>query len=412
MKKNAVLLFCDQNLIHALGNTLIQLKKFKFIDKIIVEHTIDDENIINVLMQIDDRCIFIHVNDSIVNEKIKFDIENNIYMKMYGVPTFYKFYAFKYLEKFENIIICDIDMCFLSDFSDIISDSPIAYKSRGRLNQYIDVPDEYTIPNCGLIVINKSIYNYCNNITDELFNIVNEFSSLNSLDEIAFAMLIYKFNIPLNILDKELYNSTPISHNCRKACIVHGASPYKFWEDPAVNFIFPIWNDANNEWNKLCIKNNIDSYKFNLEDGFFLSEKNIIDMYFNVTLYKNIYNMSGDFIIYFNEKWNFIKIYIRDYPEDFHFEISRVGNMVRIMIHDENNYRFNSIILKEAFYNIMKKIENVKIRNIEGRFEVYLISEKNKIKNTILYMYKCIKDDIYKYFYLEKNLKNLKITNN
>lgn len=411
MKKCAMLLFCDNNLIPALGNTLIQLKKFNFIDNIIIEHTIDDENIIEVLKQIDQRCIFTHVDDKMVYEKITFDIKNNIYMKMYGVPTFYKFFAFRYLEEFENIIISDIDMCFLSDFSDIISDAPIAYKSRGWLNQYIDVPNQYTIPNCGLIVINKKILDYCNNITDELFSIVNEFYTLNSLDEIAFAMLIYKFNIPLNVLDKELYNSTPISNNARKASIVHGASPYKFWEDPSVNFIFPEWNDANNKWNQLCKDNGINNYSFNLDEKFFLSEKNIIDMYFNIVIYKEIYNINNDFIIYMNEKWNFIKIYINGYPEDFHFEISRVGKLIRVMIHDENSYRINSMILKKSFYTIMNKIENIKTRNINGRIEVFLICEKNKIKDTLSYMYRCIKDDINKYFELEKILKEFKLLN-
>ena len=230
---------------------------------------------------------------------------------------------------------------------------------------------------------------------------------LNSLDEIAFAVLIYKYDIPLNLLNKELYNSTPISKNSRKASIVHGAAPYKFWKDPAVNFIFSEWSEANNKWDKLCKENEVENYSFNLDDKFFLSEKNIIDMYFNIMKYKEIFDINNDLIIYMNEKWDFIKIYIKNYPYDFHFEISRNGNLIRVMIHDENKYRINSVILKNYFYTMMNKINNIKSRNISGRIEVFLICEKNKIKETILYMYKCIKDDIYRYFFLEETLKKM-----
>lgn len=407
MKKCAVLLFCDSNLVPALGNTLIQLSKFEFIDNIIIEHTIEDNKVIELLKGIDSRSRFIHVNNSAVYERLTFDIENNSYMKLYGASTLQKFFASKYFDEFENIIIADIDMCFMSDFSGIITGEPIAYKSRGWLNQYIDLPVQRTIPNCGLIVLNKRILNYCNDLASELFKVVNEYSTLNSLDEIAYAMVVHKFNIPLNLLDKEKYNSTPVSKNSRKASIVHGASPYKFWVDPAVNFCFPIWNDANDKWNKLCLDNGVLDYSFDLGDSFFLSEKNIIDMYFNIGLYKEIFNASSDFKIYMTEKWDFIKIYLKEYPEDFHIEIARLGRMVRVMVHEESTYRRQSPIFKKYFYQITGKIPGAKTREVNGRLEVYLICRKDNLKNTLLSVYESIKESLPKYFELESILRKL-----
>ena len=158
MRKCAIFLVCDNELVFALGNILLQLNKYNFFNRIIIEHNISDSNVINLLSRIDKRCFFVNRNPNDVISKLKFDVKNNLYMNIYGAKTFYKFFAFDYLNEFDNLIILDIDMLFQSDFSEILSDAPIAYKPRGYLCQYINnIKPNFTIPNCGLIALNKYI---------------------------------------------------------------------------------------------------------------------------------------------------------------------------------------------------------------------------------------------------------------
>lgn len=409
MKKCALFLVCDDKLSFALGNLILQISNYKFIDNILIIFTSNNIKLKNTIKNLDKRVEFIDINNDEIIKRINFDISTNSFTKQYGIMVFARFFALKFIDEYENIILMDVDTVIQDDFSELCDNFPLKWRKGNSLNSKIPCNTEHTYPNGGLICIGRSIKNYINdNYIDYIFSTINEYHKLPSIDEFVWGILAYEFNIPVRILDKNIYNTLPCWDGSRFSKIIHGMSIYKFWKSEASNFLFPQWRLNNDKWNSICEKNDIKEY-MNVIFSPTWSENTLFCFEFNYHIYNNLFEIHNDLVPKISINCNFIKIYIKDAPHDFHFEVKKERVMHKIMIHDESNYRFHSKIMKQAFYNMTSKIQNIKISNIDNRIEVFLMSEENKIKDTILYMYSCIKNDIHKYIQLEKTLKELKI---
>lgn len=399
MKNCAIFLACDDRLIFALGNTILQLKKFKFIDNIIIYTNIEDERIERVLHGIDDRVIFFKCDKDYICSMINFYNEDNSFIKKYGIMPFTRYLAFNFLDEYKNIIICDIDMLFMKDFSGCITEYPLSWRPTSDVNDFIDeCPKGYTYPNGGFIVINNNIKQYIKSI-DVFFEIVNKFKDKPHVDELAFGYAAYKYNIPVNKLHSE-YNTFPYYNNSRNAIIVHGVGKYKFWTNSASNFLFGEWNIYNNKWNEICNKNDIEKYKYNLNIKFLFTEQKIFELEILNTLYNKLFSCNKELTPFYNLKWNFIKIFINGVHDNFHFEIKPDGGKYLIQIHDENENRVSSNMFKILFKDIFQNINDIKFKNIDSRFDAYMYSSYENINNNINYIYNNIKRYLSMYLYV------------
>ena len=400
MKKCAVFLVCDENLVFAMANMVLQLSKYDFIDSIIIYLDSKNDIIKQVIKDCDSRVEFYDIEKNNIAKMLNFDIANNNFINTYGLITFARFYAFDLLDQYENVILLDVDILILKNFQDIMSGKPISYKPYMKLNIFCDVPEDVMIPNAGVIVINKSIKKYITNCVEECFSIVNKFYTVNHLDEVVYGYLVYKYNIDVDFLDQNKYNVSPFYKNSRNAYIVHGASPYKFWSNPICDTLFPEWRNYNDKWNVICDNNKIYNFKCHMHENIF-SEKYIFNMDSFYNIYNKLYKSNDNIYIRFDKHWDFIKVCFRDIKESFHLEIKQYANMCRVFIHDEDPIRVKSNIFLNLFYGIISDIPKKNIKIYSHRFEAFWDTPFDKLDIMINNLYELIKNKLLSYFYID-----------
>lgn len=391
--KNAVVLSCDERLVFALGNVLFQLKEYNFIDDIVIYFKYFDKQLNDKLLKISPKVKIIEFKEDDVINYLKFDLDSNFFMKVYGYMPFVKFLALDLIEQYDNIMLLDVDVLILKDFSFVFSSYPIAYKSRGYLHQLIECPRDYTLPNGGVVVINKTILDYISNPKIVAFDLINEFCNKASVDEIALGYMVYKYNLPLRLLNDFKVNVSPISKNSLDSVIVHGASPYKFWTHSVASFLFPLWRRYNKIWNNFCNDNDLEMFMFQdcIDDE--INPEILSNMYFAITVHKHIWNCHHDLRICVGFS-NIIKIFIKDIPFSIHFEIIQSGNNYKLMLHDETSQR-NDISLSK-FSAMLAKI-NLIARAYPNRFEGAKVINLNLLNKELNHIYNALKGDLYQY---------------
>ena len=402
MKNSAVFIVCDKNVVFALGNTVLQLKQFKFIDNIIICMNEYDNDLFSMLKSIDSRVIFHELDYEKIKSFLKFDLSKNNFIKRYGIMPFVRFLSFDLLKEYRNILLIDVDMLFLKDFSDILGKAPISWRAMGKLSSFKEVSDDFTVPNAGLILLSDSILNYCKEPIQELFNIVNENSGWAHVDELAFAVFAYKFNIPVYLLDVKKYNVFPCRSGSRNAVIVHGAAEYKFWKNPVSNLLFYEWSLFNDEWSQICKKNNksnfileVDSYVKNYEEKIYNKDK-----IFSILI--NIISINDNFIISFSEDKNFIKIELKNI-KDLYIKIIKEAYNDKIIVCDDNKNHIKSKLYFNVFKNMFSLINQMKIfTSKDGCYRATLICSSDEIKDNLIKIYDNINKNIDIYVYLDK----------
>ena len=391
--KNAVVLSCDERLVFALGNVIYQLRDYNFIDDIVIYLKNFDNKLKDRISKISSKIRVIDFNDKDVIEYLKFNVESNNFLKVYGYMVFAKFLAFDLLEEYDNIILLDVDILILKDFSFILSNTPISYKSRGRLNQYLECSDEYTVPNAGVVAINKSIFNYIKSPKIVAFEAVNTFYNKVNIDEIVLGYMVYKNKLPLRLMNNLPVNISPVNENSLDSAIVHGALPNKFWSHPVASFLFPKWKAYNNNWNDFCDDNDLGLYKHNLNIKNELNPKILFNMFFAINVYKEIWNCHHDLKIYINLS-DIIKIFIDNIPHSIHFEIKQFGYDYKLMLHDESPKRNDNSL--SNFSVLLNKI-NLKVYVFPNRFEGSKVIKVGLLHKELSSVYNALKNDLLQY---------------
>ena len=77
MKKCAVFLVCDENLVFAMANMVLQLSKYDFIDSIIIYLDSKNDIIKQVIKDCDSRVEFYDIEKNNIAKMLNFDIANN-----------------------------------------------------------------------------------------------------------------------------------------------------------------------------------------------------------------------------------------------------------------------------------------------------------------------------------------------
>lgn len=403
MKKCAIFLVCDDKISFALGNLILQLSGYDFIDDILIVFESDNKKLKRTIKDIDNRVTFVDIQNKDIAKNIDFDIKTNSFTKEYGIMVFARFFALDFIDKYENIILMDVDTLIQAEFSELCDSFPLKWRRGNSLNSKIPCDDSHTYPNGGFICIGNDIIKYIDkDCTSFAFNMINKYCKLPSIDEFVWGILAYHFNIPVKLLNKNIYNTLPSWEGSRLSKIVHGMSIYKFWHSEASDFLFPQWRENNNKWNEICKKNGIKEYtKTNLDSKF--SENTLFCFEFNYYIYDRLFSIHEDLIPKLTINCNFIKIYIRNMPHDFHFEVKKERTTYKIMIHDENKKRINNTLFESLFFNIFNNIKDTKTAKYDNRLEAYLYADFEDLKTKIIDTYENIKNKIYIYINCEKH---------
>lgn len=383
MRACAICLYCDDKLVFALGNILIQLKKFRFFEKILVHLQTSNQLITEVIKNIDDRIEVFAIDEQKITQTIQLSVKLTNFIEKYGVMPLLRYESINYLRNFENIIICDVDLLILRDFSAALSKSPLAWRETGDISRYCDQKGSY--PNGGFIVLNKSLLDYIDS-PDVFYNTLEKLADLSHPDELVWGYVATMKNIPVRILPRE-FNAFPADKNSRDSIIVHGVGKYKFWTNPISDILFYEWREINNEWNHLCEKHNCLSYMFKQPEDRVWTTQRLFLMDINCKIYRQLCYCHEDLVPIFNIAWDFVQIHICSMPTDLHFEIKSVANLYEIHLHDEAPDRVKSVFLQNQFVYFCKSKANMNVSISKSRLDAYCTCSYENIKKELLALY-------------------------
>ncbi len=419
MSGSAIFLFGNESNIFAMANTCLQLRKFNFIRNVILCIKTNNLDLMSAIKSIDTRIIIRNIRESEIYDKLNFNYQNNIFIKMYSEMPFARFFAFEYLNDFDNIIIADSDMVFQDGFESILSNlgegcdqGIFAWHKANPLNRRLnlDIDESYTYPNGGLICVNKKIVEYVDNPSQELFSYVNMWHNKPSIDEFVWGYLCYKYKIPVKVLDPKKFNVAPFRVGSLQSSIVHGSSKYKFWRRSSIAFLFPQWLKHNDEWNAICQNFNLPQFTYKVEMPIW-TEATLIAFDFSYEMYRQVWNCDVNLIPSLMLNQEFLKIHIRNISEDIHLEISRRSNTYLLQLHDEGQVRNKSAFAKRIFSQVKNFYPTGKLRSDmpNNRFDFCVEVGLHNLRSSLVNFYLKIKPfiELYSVFVAMINAKEL-----
>ncbi|MFS7361471.1 glycosyltransferase [Rahnella inusitata] len=286
------------------------------------------------------------------------------FIKRYSFLSFIKYKIFGLLEDYKSILFLDVDVLILKDISPIFQHKGVSWRngfslreklSRNRVNKTFDFIDELDgktpAPNGGMIFVEDSIpYN-------EMALIAKKFISENyanftaHIDEISIALPVAMLNVNLNILDSKEFNVVPELVN-DESCVVHFVGK-KVWDDYNLISLFPEWLVYYDEWRK------ISSFTYpNLKRvgrGAYLKQINFNDTWLKCQEYIDL----PDGLVFSNATKNsWYPIFIKNDRDSFYYELKKGKdeNHFKICVWFKNTYFLSSNFLE----GLMPKIENIK----------------------------------------------------
>lgn len=187
--------------------------------------------------------------------------------KRVSTMAFSKFEAFKFLDKYKNVIWIDADALILGNFTDIIDkmDTGIAMYKHPKTPINVSFSKnikgynmEEVCYNDGIFIINDNIQNgkmlakWAYNKTIEYYDYINS-------DQAIFNLMLQEFDIQVTPLDIK-YNCPPHKKS-NNTLIIHPWGRNKFWDE----IYNPVWEEYYKKWkqnaNKAPIVRN-KYYKF------------------------------------------------------------------------------------------------------------------------------------------------------
>ncbi|EAH7580127.1 glycosyltransferase [Campylobacter lari] len=311
MNKVAVLMACDNNLLFALANMIIGIKRYCYnniAEIIIMYDNIDKENIDKISSIWPKKIIFKkYSKDDFLDDvgcigKIKLS-------NRFGFHLVYaKFYIFDFLQKYQSVVWLDIDMLLLGNICNILSfnlDGTITKGGSAILIKYLqceyqNVKDINAIkPNGGFIHFNDSILKLnVKNLKQECFSILKDLYDKDFLngnawgDEIPFGVLIYKYKLSVYVADK--VNTLP--NNSKHSILIHAGTDMKFWSSFISYISFQEWHVNNKVWNNNYNEiTNIDFRQYNLP---IKDQSDLYQFLFSYNLFYGIYPILNVLINY------------------------------------------------------------------------------------------------------------------
>ena len=401
--KIAVYLFSDDKTMFALGNMVLQLKNYKFIDTILLYIESDNPCLIEKLSKLDNRIRFVDFSKDNIIDRLNFDINANAFIKKYGLTLFTRFFILNFLNEFDSIVILDSDLLIQRSFLDCIDfDYPIIYRPAGSISRFIsDFPDNYLYPAGGFIVLNKILLKYDVKV-DSFFDFLNKYPNVPHIDEVVFGLISQKYNLIPKILD-DRYNCNPSNDIASEAAIIHGVSIFKFWTNPVTNYLYPDWNYYNKLWNDFCDKNNLINFKKTIKFQYNLTNSKLYLIPHLLTIQTRLINIHTDLHVFTSIKNNFVEVFINNIDKKFCFRIftNPKDFLCTIKLVDLRESRCKLESYKNAF---LKFKQNQSLSDFK-----FLVSEKifsaesnlihfEKLLECINRIYIEIKEDIVSYF--------------
>jgi len=234
MKKNAVVFTVSSDLIFAVANLMIDIKKLSpaIADEVVILHNGINKNdliLLNSILPTREIEYFIPVED--------LSIFNQSTLKYFTVMAFAKYECLKLLKEYKNVIYLDPDMVIQQDISCLLerceSGIKMMFSGQKVSVQLHENIDEYNMSSegiCGCIFVFQDhadymkYYNFC--ISD-----LNKYAGKLKLAEQAiFDFMIQKFNIQICPIDAKIYSPHPTdTENAKNAKIIHAYGQPKFW---------------------------------------------------------------------------------------------------------------------------------------------------------------------------------------
>ena len=249
MKKNAVVFTVSSDLIFAVANLMLDIKKIspQLADEVVVFHNGIKEKDLALLNSIlPTKAMEYRIP---VADLSKF---NQVTLGYFTEMAYAKFECLKLLNDYKNVTYLDPDMVVVKDISCLLEkcESGIKMMPSGQMvseQLHVDV-DEYDMKRegiCGCIFVFQDHVNYI-----ELYNFcilaLNKYASKLKLAEQAiFDFMIQEFNIKICPIENHLYSPHPSNKQyMQNARILHAYGQPKFWnglENKQWNENYKIW---------------------------------------------------------------------------------------------------------------------------------------------------------------------------
>ncbi len=254
-KEKAIVLGATANIVYALANVLIGIKKhspmlnadFIIFHKDITEN---DQKLMNSIIP----AKFIEYNFPAENTE---ELANSTFTR-YTALAYSRYECFNMLDEYQKVLWLDVDTLIQKDISgifDLCNDGIGLYKEIAPLQEcFTDPIDGYNMDaahyNSGVLVLSDSLTEY-KKMSQWLYNKTLELANyLRYADQGIINLLVQEFNLnPTNI--GEEYNYHPLKPDTKKAKIVHSYAPEKFWHYYNHKYHFREWDVNYKKWVKM-----------------------------------------------------------------------------------------------------------------------------------------------------------------
>ena len=245
MKKNVVVFTISSDLVFAVANLMMDIKKFssQIADEVIVLHdgiNKRDAELLNTILPT--KAIRYEIP---VDDLSKF---NQRTLKYFTIMAFAKYECLKLLTEYKNVTYIDPDMVILKDISDLtsycqsgIKMMPSGSKVYVQLHENIAEYDMDAEAICAcLFVFQDHLVNYEKMYESCITNLNKYASKLKFAEQAIFDFMIQEFSIQICPIDKDEYSPHPNDTNLyHKAKVLHAYGQPKFWNGL-----------KNEQWNK------------------------------------------------------------------------------------------------------------------------------------------------------------------
>ncbi|WP_373032906.1 glycosyltransferase [Sulfurovum sp.] len=249
MKKNAVVFTISSDLIFAVANIMMDIKKLSpaIADEVVIIHNgIDPNDLLRLNLILPTREIKYNIP---VDDLSKFNQDT---LKYFTIMAYAKYECLRLLDEYKNVIYLDPDMVILKDLSSLLEKCesgikmmPSGQKVSVQLHEEIK---EYNMQDegiCGCIFVFQDhadytkLYNFC------IISLNKYASKLKLAEQAIFDFMIQEFNLEICPIDSKVYSPHPTDKAlAENAKILHAYGQPKFWNGLENSQ----WNDNYSKW--------------------------------------------------------------------------------------------------------------------------------------------------------------------
>ena len=234
MKKNAVVFTISSDLIFAVANLMMDIKKLspEIADEVVIIH--------NGISKKD----LLLLNSILPTREIKYNIPvddlskfNQGTLQYFTIMAYAKYECLRLLAEYKNVIYLDPDMVILKDLSSLLEKCesgikmmPSGQNVRAQLHEDVKEYDMSEEGVCGCIFVFQDhadymkLYNFC------ILNLNKYANKLKLAEQAIFDFMLQEFNLEIGPIDNKIYSPHPTDKELAKnAKILHAYGQPKFW---------------------------------------------------------------------------------------------------------------------------------------------------------------------------------------